>query len=139
MAFVDIKITKPLPVTVVIGTEYSLEGTVKIENVVGAPPWVYAELQHKEWNKPDIIESIEFARGLPIPITGTFSIKWTPKVQGIFEYTVIATPAPLAVSTVKGLSEILTFPIVARTSPVLKVTTGELTDQFTLLKILEYT
>jgi hypothetical protein len=128
MAFVSVKITKTLPATVVVGTEYTIEGTAKIQDAIGALPWVYAELQHKEWNKPNVVESVEFARGFPIPISGTFSIKWTPTVEGIFEYTVIATPAPLAISAIKGLSEILTFPIMARSSPVLKVTTGEAKD-----------
>lgn len=138
MTFINIKITKPLPSSVVIGESYDIEGTVKIENAVGAPPWVYAELQHKEWNKPDITESVEFARGLPIPITGTFKIPWTPNVEGIFEYTVIATPAPLAISTVKGLSEILTFPILGRSAPKLKTTTGEAKNEISELKILDY-
>jgi hypothetical protein len=138
MSFVELEITKSLPDTVAIGTEYTIEGTAKIEGAVGAPPWVYAELQHKEWNKPSIIESVEFARGLPIPITGEFKIKWTPEVEGIFDYTVIATPAPLLISGTKSLADILSFPVLARSKPALKTTTGEGASSITDKEIVSY-
>jgi len=138
MAIVSIKLTKVLPDNVVIGTEYPMEGVVKLVDIIGSPPWVYAEMQHKEWDKPAAIESVEYVRGLPIPITGEFTIKWIPTLEGIFEYTVIATPAPLAISGIKGLAEILTFPIMARTAPVLKVTTGEIGIDISEFRITSY-
>jgi hypothetical protein len=141
MAFIELKITTSLPDIVQVGTEYTIKGTVKIEGVIGAPPWVYAELQQKDWYKPDVTENIVYARGIPIPITGDFSIKWTPDAKGkIYNYTIIATPAPLAISGVKAIAAIWTFPVLARTTPVLKTTTAETAPSaVTGFKVLEYT
>jgi hypothetical protein len=141
MAFVELKITKPLPDTVAVNTQYTIKGTVKIEGAIGAPPWVYAEFQQKDWYKPDVVENIVYARGIPIPITGEFSINWTPDAKGkIYEYTVIATPAPLAISGVKAIASIWTFPVLARTTPALKTTTAETAPSaITGFKVLDYT
>jgi len=53
---VGIEITKPLPETAVVGSTYKIEGAVKVFDAVGAPPWVYAEVKHKEWYKPEFAE-----------------------------------------------------------------------------------
>ena len=94
---VEIELTTPPPSEGVVGVKYRIEGTAKAWGSVGAPPWVYAEACRKEWWKPDIIEQITYSRGIPIPITGNFSINWTPTRKGLYEVTVVATPAPLSI------------------------------------------
>jgi len=99
-AIVDIEITIPLPSEGAIDRTYRIEGTARVAEMVGAPPWVYAQIHKKDWFKPDIIEETNYERGLPIPVTGNFSIKWTPKKLGIYDVTVVATPAPLSLPVV---------------------------------------
>jgi hypothetical protein len=90
---VGIEITKPLPEDAVAGSTYKIEGSVKVLDAVGAPPFVYAEVKHKEWYKPDWAEDKDYIRGWPIPITGGFSIDFKPEKEGDYEVKVIATPA----------------------------------------------
>ncbi|GAI59386.1 unnamed protein product, partial [marine sediment metagenome] len=99
-ALVKIEITKPLPETGTIGDTYKIEGTVKMFDAIGAPPWVYAEVRRKEWWKPEIIEEVSYERGFPIPVTGNFSIDFKPEKKSDYEVTVIATPAPLSLPVV---------------------------------------
>jgi hypothetical protein len=125
--WVQIIITQALPSAMSSGTEYTIKGTVKLFNKFGAPPWVYAKIQHHEALEPAVVDSVEFARGsFPSPVTGEFTINWTPQTAsgflGAYTYTVIFTPAPIAVGTVSGLSDILVEPILAQTSPPLEVT-----------------
>lgn len=110
-----IELSTSLPAEGTVGTTYRIEGTVKIFDTIGAPPWVYAEVQKKDWYKPDVIEETNYSRGFPIPVSGDFKIDWTPEKTGIYEITVIATPAPLSLPAV-GV-----FPIVGK-SDVMKVT-----------------
>jgi len=49
---VDIEITKPLPEKAVAESTYTIEGSVKMLDTVGALPWVYAEIKRKEWYLP---------------------------------------------------------------------------------------
>ncbi len=90
---VGIKITKPLPAEAVAESTYKIEGSVKVFDAGGAPPFVYAEVKHKEWYKPDWAEDKDYIRGWPIPITGGFSIDFKPEKEGDYEVKVIATPA----------------------------------------------
>lgn len=128
---VEIEITKPLPGEGAIDITYQIEGSVKIDTV-GAPPWVYAEVQKKEWYKPEIVEETSYERGFPIPISGDFSIEWKPKKPGIYEVTVVATPAPLPLPAI-GLP-----PITGR-SDMMKITVAEKpAGEYSNLKITKY-
>ena len=91
----EIEITQPPPESGVIDTTYKIEGAVKLFDTVGAPPWIYAEAKLKSWLRPEVLEETTYSRGFPIPVTGKFSIGWTPKKEGTYEVTVVATPAPL--------------------------------------------
>ena len=97
---VAIEITEPLPETGVIDTTYKIEGTAKMLEKIGAPPWVYAQVRRKEWYKPEIAEEVSYERGFPNPITGKFSIDFKPEKEGEYEVTVVATPAPLSLPVV---------------------------------------
>lgn len=97
---VELEIREPLPSEGAIDTTYKIEGTAKIFDDIGAPPWVYAEVQKKEWYKPEVVEETTYERGFPMPISGEFSIEWTPEKEGIYEVTVVATPAPLPLPAV---------------------------------------
>ena len=97
---VKIEITKPLPESGAVDTTYKIEGSVKMFDAVGAPPWVYAQVRYKEWWKPEFAEEVEYERGFPIPITGDFSIDFKPEKEGEYEVTVVATPAPLSLPVV---------------------------------------
>ena len=118
---VKIEITKPLPETGAIDTTYKIEGTVKMFDAVGAPPWVYAEVRRKEWWKPEFIEEVSYERGFPIPITGSFSIDFKPEKESDYEVTVVATPAPLSLPVV-GV-----FPIVGK-SAMMKFSVSEIPE-----------
>jgi len=129
---VDIEITKPLPETGAVDTTYKIEGTVKMFDAVGAPPWVYAEVRRKEWWKPEFIEEVTYERGFPIPVTGSFSIDIKPEKESDYEVTVIATPAPLALPVV-GI-----FPITGK-SDMMKIRIAEKAEgQFLKVEITSY-
>ncbi|MBU1067178.1 hypothetical protein KKE60_05295 [Patescibacteria group bacterium] len=115
---VKIEITKPLPETGVADSTYRIEGSVKMFDAVGAPPWVYAEVKLKEWYKPEVAEEVTYKRGLPMPVSGSFSIDFRPDKEGDYEVTVLATPAPLALPVV-GV-----FPITGK-SDMRKVAVGK--------------
>jgi len=115
---VGIEITKPLPATAVVDSTYKTEGSVKIFDALGAPPFVYAEVKRKEWYKPEFAEETKHNRGWPAPISGKFTIEFKPEKEGDYEVTIVATPAPLALPAV-GV-----FPILAE-SDVMKVTVGQ--------------
>ncbi|MBA7536330.1 hypothetical protein ES705_28593 [subsurface metagenome] len=115
---VKIEITKPLPATGVAGTTYKIEGSVKMFDAIGAPPWVYAEVRRKEWWKPEIIEEVSYERGFPMPVTGTFSIDIKPEKKSDYEVTLVATPAPLSLPVV-GV-----FPVVGK-SDMVKIRVAE--------------
>lgn len=114
----EIEITKPLPEEGAIDITYHIEGTAKIFDDIGAPPFVYARVQKKDWYKPGIIEETDHERGFPMPVTGEFKIDWTPKKKGLYEVTVVATPAPIALPAV-GV-----FPVVGQ-SEMMKITISE--------------
>jgi len=97
---VKIEITKPLPETGNVGGTYKIEGSVKMFDAIGAPPWVYAEVRRKEWYLPEIVEEVSYERGFPIPITGNFSIDFRPTKDGNYEVTIVATPAPLSLPVI---------------------------------------
>ena len=98
--FVKIEITKPLPSSGVFGITYKIEGTAKMFDIIGALPWLYAEVKKKEWYLPEIIEEVSYERGFPIPITGDFTIDFKPEKGGDYEVTIVATPAPLPLPVV---------------------------------------
>lgn len=111
---VEVEITAPLPEEGSIDRTYRIEGTVKVFDAVGAPPFVYAEVKKKEWYKPEVIEETTYERGFPMPISGEFKIDWKPEKTGIYDVTVLATPAPLSlpmigVPPVVGKSDIMKF------------------------------
>lgn len=123
---VDIEITAPLPSEGVIDRTYRIEGVAKVAEKVGAPPWVYAEVKRKEWYKPEIVEETTYERGLPIPITGKFTIDWTPKKTGIYDITIVATPAPLSlpvigVPPVVGKTDIMKFTAIEKAEAGLEI------------------
>ena len=97
---VNVEMTKPPPDTVSIGSTYKIEGTATLGGEVGPPPWVYARVRKKDWYKPEIVESTDYLRGFPMPIGGSFSMEWTPEKEGIYEVTLVATPAPLALPVI---------------------------------------
>jgi len=115
LEIVDIEITAPLPEEGVIDRTYRIEGTVKMFDIIGAPPWVYAEIKKKEWYQPEIAEETNYERGFPIPISGEFKIDWKPEKTGDYEIIVVATPAPLSLPVV-GV-----FPVIGK-SDVMKMT-----------------
>jgi len=114
---VEIEITKPLPETAVAESTYKIEGSVKVLGV-GALPWVYAEIKHKEWYKPEFAEEVEYERGFPMPISGDFSIDFKPEKEGDYEVKLIATPALLPLPAV-GV-----WPTVGESDVVMKVAVG---------------
>jgi len=129
---VEIEITKPLPDTGAIDTTYKIEGSVKMFDAVGAPPWVYAEVRRKEWWKPEFIEEVSYKRGFPMPVTGDFSIDFKPEKESDYDVTVIATPAPLSLPVV-GV-----FPITGK-SDMMKIRIAEKPEgQFLNLQIVSY-
>jgi len=129
---VKIEITQPLPETGAVDTTYKIEGTVKMFDAVGAPPWVYAEVKRKEWWKPEFVEEVSYERGFPIPVTGAFSIDIKPKKKSDYEVIVIATPAPLSLPVV-GV-----FPTTGK-SDMMKIRVGEAAEgQYFDLKITSY-
>lgn len=97
---VKIEITSPLAEQGTVDRTYRIEGTVKVFDAVGAPPWVYAEVKKKEWYQPEIAEEVTYERGFPIPVTGKFTIDWTPKKPGFYDVIVVATPAPLSLPAI---------------------------------------
>jgi len=115
---VDIEITRPLPEKAVAESTYTIEGSVKVLDTVGAPPWVYAEIRHKEWYKPEFAEEVEYERGFPMPVSGDFSIDFRPEKEGDYEVKIIATPAPVSLPAV-GI-----WPVIGK-SDVMKVAVGE--------------
>jgi len=132
MDIVKIEITLPLPSEVAVDTTYKIEGTAKVADILSPPPWLYAQVQKKDWYKPDIIEETIYERGFPMPVTGTFSIDWRPKKKGIYEVTIVATPAPLALP-------LIGVPPITGESEMMKVNVGEeQVGEFTELKITKY-
>ena len=115
---VVIEITKPLPEKAVVDSIYRIEGSVKLLDAVGAPPFVYAKIRRKEWYKPEVAEEVSYERGWPVPGTGNFSIEFKPEKEGEYKVSIVATPAPLALP-VAGV-----FPVLAE-SDVMEVAVGE--------------
>lgn len=130
MDLVEIEITTPPPEEATVGTPYTIEGVAKVAEQVGPPPWIYAEVRKKDWYKPEILEETTYERGFPIPISGTFSIEWTPAKAGIYEITVVATPAPLPLP-------LIGVPPITGQSDMMKVVTGA-PEAVTELKIVSY-
>lgn len=128
---VELEVTAPLPETGLVDATYNVEGTVKLFDVVGAPPWVYLQVRTKEWAKPEALEEVTYERGFPMPVGGNFTIEWRPTKVGIYEVTVLATPAPLSLPVV-GL-----FPVVAK-SDVMKITVEKLGVTYSGLRITKY-
>jgi archaellum component FlaF (FlaF/FlaG flagellin family) len=116
--FVGIVISKKLPATAVVDSTYRIEGTVKLLDALGAPPFVYARVKRKEWYKPEVAEETSFERGWPEPLSGDFSVDFKPEKEGDYQVTVVATPAPIALPAV-GV-----FPVLAE-SDVMKVAVGQ--------------
>lgn len=114
----EIVITKSLPEEAVVDSTYIIEGTVKAFDALGAPPWVYAQVRRKDWYKPEAAEEVSYERGIPMPVSGEFSIGFKPEKEGEYRVTIIATPAPLA------LPVIGVFPTIAE-SDIMKVSVGQ--------------
>jgi len=118
LEIVDIEITVPLPSEGAVDYTYRIEGTAKMFDAVGAPPWVYAEVKKKDWYKPEVVEEVSYERGFPIPVTGKFTIDWKPKKLGIYDVTIVATPAPLSLP-------VIGVPPICGESDVMKITIAE--------------
>lgn len=125
---VKIEIATPLPSTGAVDTTYKIEGSVKFEGI-GAPPWVYAQVQKKDWYKPEILEETNYERGFPMPVSGHFTIEWKPGRAGIYEVTVVATPAPLSLP-------VIGVPPVVGKSDMMKITIGKAEEVAGELEIL---
>lgn len=126
MDIVGIEITAALPSECIVEMAYKVEGAAKFL-AVGAPPWVYLEVKKKEWYEPGPIEQwvATYERGFPMPVTGTFSIEWTPAKEGEYELRVVATPAPLAlpvigVPPITGQSDVMKVSVKKAAGGVLK-------------------
>ena len=127
---VAIEITIPLPAEAVVDSAFRIEGIAKAWEI-GAPPWVYAQVQKKDWYKPEIIEETTYERGLPIPLTGNFKMDWTPRKEGIYDVTIVATPAPLPLP-------IIGVPPITGQSDIMKVTAKKLGVEISGITILSY-
>jgi len=128
---VNIEITTPPPAQVTVGGTYKIEGKAIVGGVIGPPPWVYAQVRKKDWLKPEIIEETIYLRGFPMPIGGGVSIEWTPNKEGIYEITLVATPAPLPLP-------LIGVPPITGESDMVSVTAGEAGFLFTNLEITSY-
>jgi hypothetical protein len=115
---VNIELTKELPANGVVGSSYRIEGSVKFFNTVGTPPFLYMKSQLKKWYQPEIVEDVKYERTWPTPITGKFSVDFTPEDEGDYEVTIISSPAPLTLPTVGA------FPTVGE-SKIMEMTVGE--------------
>jgi len=131
MDLVKIEITTPLPAEVTVDRTYKIEGIATVTEGIGPPPFLYAEIQKKDWYKPEILEETTYERGFAIPIGGSFSIKWEPAKAGKYEVIVVATPAPLSLPVI-GVP-----PVVGR-SDMMSVTTVEELGKYTELQIVSY-
>jgi len=131
MDIVKIEITTPLPAETAVGRTYEIEGVAILTDEIGPPPFLYAEIQKKEWYKPEEIEETTYERGFAMPIGGSFSITWRPTKAGQYEVTVVATPAPLSLPVI-GVP-----PIVGR-SDMMSVTAIEEISKYTDLRIVSY-
>lgn len=129
---VEITITTPLPEEAAIDTTYKIEGSARMFDDIGAPPFVYAEVKKKEWFKPEVIEETTYLRGFPMPVSGDFTIEWRPEKTGIYEVTLVATPAPLSLPAVG-------VPPITGKSDTMKVTIAkEIEAEVAGLKISSY-
>jgi len=131
MDLVKIEITTPLPAEVTVGRTYEIKGTATVAGEIGPPPFLYAEIQKKDWYKPEILEETTYERGFAIPIGGDFTIKWEPEKAGKYEVTVVATPAPLSLP-------VIGVPPVVGQSDMMSVTTVEEHGKYTELQIVSY-
>jgi len=131
MDIVKIEITTPLPAEVTVGRTYEIEGVATIAGEVGSPPFLYAEIQKKDWYKPEILEETTYERGFAMPIGGSFSIKWEPEKAGKYEVTVVATPALLPLP-------VIGVPPVVGQSDMMSVNTVEALGKYTELQIVSY-
>jgi len=131
MDLVKIEITTPLPAEVTVGRTYKIEGVATVAGEIGPPPFLYAEVQKKDWYKPEILEETTYERGFAIPIGGDFSITWRPTKAGKYEVTVVATPAPLSLP-------VIGVPPVVGQSDMMSVTTVEEHGKYTELQIVSY-
>lgn len=95
-----IEVTQPLPEEAVAKSTYRIEGSAKLLGALGAPPFLYARIQHKEWNKPEALEEVDYERAWPVPITGDFAIDFKPEEKGEYDVGIISTPAALALPVV---------------------------------------
>ena len=114
---VDITVEAPSGQSVV-GQVNHIRGKVRLGDRFAAPPFVYAEIQKKDWYKPEILEKTWHERGIPKFPEGDFDIEWIPDGTGHYEITVVATPAPISLPMV-GI-----FPITGK-SVSFKVEVGE--------------
>lgn len=96
---VDITVEAPSGQSVV-GQVNHIRGKVRLGDRFAAPPFVYAEIQKKDWYKPEILEKTWHERGLPKLPEGDFDIEWIPDGTGHYEITVVATPAPISLPMV---------------------------------------
>lgn len=128
---VEIEITTPLPTEGTLGDTHRIEGVAKVADKVGPPPWLYAQVKRKSWLRPEILEETDYWRGIPIPITGNFSIDWTPAKTGIYEVTIVATPAPLSLP-------LIGVPPITGQSSEMKVSIGAPAIEISEFKIVTY-
>jgi len=128
---VEIEIKTPLPSEGTLGDTYNIKGVARVADVVGPPPWLYAQVQKKDWYKPEILEETHYFRGIPIPLTGDFSIDWVPDRVGIYEVTIVATPAPLSLP-------LIGVPPITGLSSMMKVSIGEIGKDVSEFKIIAY-
>ena len=129
---VKIEITTPLPEEWYLESTFRIEGSVKMFDAIGAPPWVYAEVKKKDWYKPEVIEEVTYERGFPVPISGDFNIDWKPRKLGTYEVTIVATPAPLPLPLI-GVP-----PIIGRSDMMKTAISEKPPGEYAGLKIISY-
>ncbi|MHA1812890.1 MAG: hypothetical protein ACTSYX_05575 [Candidatus Thorarchaeota archaeon] len=127
MNIVKVEMLEPPPGEAVVDATYTIKGVATLDGNVGAPPWVYMRVGRKKL----VGEEVEFFRAFPMPPSGEFSIDWTPRKEGEYRVSLVATPAPLPVPTI-GVP-----PIVGESTPV-TVSVSELEAKIENFAITKY-
>lgn len=118
MDIVEIEVTTSLPTDGVAGLAYTIEGIAKLAGKISAPPWIYAEVKRKEWYRPEVLEETTYERGFPMPASGEFKIDWRPEKRGIYDVTIVATPALIPLP-------VIGVPPITGKSDLMKITIAE--------------
>jgi len=101
MDIVSIEMLSEVPEELPLGVDFVLRGRATFKETLTPPPWVYLQVQKKDWYKPAIIEETHYLRDLANPLeNGEFTTVWKPEKEGHWELTFVATPAPIPLPVV---------------------------------------